>query len=254
MGREGFVIWGDARACVAQDKDSFLEFYLQHLSKRLLGNRHSSMHAEEEAVSRMRAAFGMQFTRRVSGLVANYRLAADTPPQRTETVDEFRALVLEQGKWPAFSMFADAQLPGPMLAMLTFAFRNVPQENWARSAAEQGYLLLAIFVIAFVYFLDKWMRWGSTIYAVTDERIITQRGILSKEYDDVELPMIASVDVSQPFSKRMLGYGTIRFSISGSAGRKDTVTWEWVPDPLGVRRKVQEVMDIRVKPKNDRGA
>jgi hypothetical protein len=41
--------------------------------------------------------------------------------------------------------------------------------------------------------------------------------------------------------------------MSGSAGRKDTVTWEWVPDPLGVRRKVQEVMDIRVKPKNDRG-
>ncbi len=115
-----------------------------------------------------------------------------------------------------------------------------------------GYLLLVVFVIAFVYFLDKWLRWGSTVYAVTDERIITQKGILSKDYDDVELPMIASVDVHQPFSKRMLGYGTIRFSMSGSVGRKDDVVWEWVPDPLGVRRRVQEVMDIRVKPKKDR--
>jgi uncharacterized membrane protein YdbT with pleckstrin-like domain len=115
-----------------------------------------------------------------------------------------------------------------------------------------GYLLLMVFVLALVYFLVKWMRWGSTVYAVTDERIITQKGILSKDYDDIELPMISSVDVHQPFSKRMLGYGTIRFSMSGSAGKKDTVVWEWVPDPLGVRRKVQEVMDIRVKPKNDR--
>ena len=115
-----------------------------------------------------------------------------------------------------------------------------------------GYILLVVFVIAFVYFLDKWLRWGSTVYAITDERIITQKGILNKDYDDVELPMISSVDVHQPLSKRMLGYGTIRFSMSGSIGRKDDVVWEWVPDPLSVRRKVQEVMDIRVKPKRDR--
>lgn len=44
-------------------------------------------------------------------------------------------------------------LPGPMLAMLTFAFRNVPQETWARSAAEQGYLLLAVCIIFTLYSL-----------------------------------------------------------------------------------------------------
>ena len=44
-------------------------------------------------------------------------------------------------------------LPGPMLAMLTFAFRNVPQETWARSAAEQGYLLLAVSIVFTLYSL-----------------------------------------------------------------------------------------------------
>jgi hypothetical protein len=34
-----------------------------------------------------------------------------------------------------------------------------------------------------------------------------------------------------------------------SSGRKGDVVWEAVPDPFRVRRKIQEVMDVRVKPK-----
>jgi hypothetical protein len=44
-------------------------------------------------------------------------------------------------------------LPGPLLAMMTFAFRNVPQETWAHSAAEQGYLLLAVSIVFTLYSL-----------------------------------------------------------------------------------------------------
>lgn len=44
-------------------------------------------------------------------------------------------------------------LPGPMLAMLTFAFRSVPQETWATSAADQGYLVLAVSIIFTLYSL-----------------------------------------------------------------------------------------------------
>jgi hypothetical protein len=42
-------------------------------------------------------------------------------------------------------------LPGPMLGILTMAFRNIPAETWARAAAEQGYLLLGASTIFTLY-------------------------------------------------------------------------------------------------------
>ena len=106
----------------------------------------------------------------------------------------------------------------------------------------------AVFFPALIYFFYKWLRWSSTVYAVTDERIILQRGILNKVYDDIALTLVTNVDLVQTFGKRVLGYGTLVFSTQGTTNRKNSLVWEWVPDPIDVRRKLQEVMDVRVKP------
>ena len=42
-------------------------------------------------------------------------------------------------------------LPGPMLGILTVAFRGIPSETWATTAAEQGYLLLGASTIFTLY-------------------------------------------------------------------------------------------------------
>ena len=44
-------------------------------------------------------------------------------------------------------------LPGPMLGILTLAFRNVPTETWAAEAADQGYLLLGVSIVFTLYSL-----------------------------------------------------------------------------------------------------
>ena len=145
-----------------------------------------------------------------------------------------------------------------LAALVMFAWKWIPDAPSIPYLTEQlegdygqyiEWVLIGVFVLALLYFATKWLRWGSTVYAITDERIITQKGILNKVYDDVPLNQITNVDVSQSIGKRMVGYGTIVFSTTGSAGRKDAVRWEWVPHPVTVRRKLQEVMDIRVKPK-----
>lgn len=111
------------------------------------------------------------------------------------------------------------------------------------------YVALGIFVLCLLYFFVKWFRWGSTVYAITDERIITQRGILNKTYEDIPLGMVTNMNVSQSIGKRMVGYGTIHFATQSTQGRQGMIAWEAVPHPLTVRRKIQEVMDVRVKSK-----
>ncbi|OGS56152.1 MAG: hypothetical protein A3K60_03890 [Euryarchaeota archaeon RBG_19FT_COMBO_56_21] len=112
------------------------------------------------------------------------------------------------------------------------------------------YVFGALFVICDIFFMYRWMKWGSTVYAATDERIITQKGIFNKTYEDIPVTMITNIDLAQSLGKRALGYGTIVFSTQGmSGGRKADIVWEAVPNPFDVRRKIQEVMDVRVKPK-----
>jgi uncharacterized membrane protein YdbT with pleckstrin-like domain len=104
-------------------------------------------------------------------------------------------------------------------------------------------------VVAFMFFVARWLRWSSTVYAATDERVIKQKGILNKTYVDIPVTMIANIDMAQSLGKRYMGYGTLVFSTQGLGGRKADMVWEAVPNPMAVRRKLQEVMDIRVKPK-----
>lgn len=135
-------------------------------------------------------------------------------------------------------------IPGaPDLPYLSDAFANESYGDIAHWA------FAGIAVLALLYFFARWLRWSSTVYAATDERIIKQKGILNKVYEDIPVTMITNIDVAQSLGKRALGYGTIIFSTQGLGGKKADMVWEAVPDPLAVRRKLQEVMDVRVKPK-----
>jgi len=120
-------------------------------------------------------------------------------------------------------------------------------------AEENGEIIRWVFAavafIAFLFFVAKWLSWGSTVYVATDERIIKQKGILNKTYVDIPVTMIANIDMAQSLGKRYMGYGTLIFSTQGLGGRKADMVWDGVPGPMTVRRKLQEVMDIRVKPK-----
>jgi uncharacterized membrane protein YdbT with pleckstrin-like domain len=105
------------------------------------------------------------------------------------------------------------------------------------------YAFGVVFLLAFVYFAVRRLRWGSTVYAVTDERIIKQKGILNKTYEDIPLDMITNIDMSQSLGKRAFGYGTIVFSVQGLGGRKADMSWPAVPNPMTVQRKIREAMD-----------
>jgi len=145
-----------------------------------------------------------------------------------------------------------------IIALVIFLWEwipDVPDLPYLSSAigGENGDLIqwafAAVAAIAFVFFIARYLRWSSTVYAATDERVIKQKGILNKTYEDIPVTMITNIDMAQSLGKRYLGYGTLVFSTQGLGGRKADMVWNAVPNPMMVRRKLQEVMDVRVKPK-----
>ena len=105
------------------------------------------------------------------------------------------------------------------------------------------YVFVFIAILFFLNFIMRYLRWISTLYVMTNTRVITKRGILGRTYEDMPLGMITNIDVRQSAMQRFLGYGTLTFS--SQSGNRDDVIWKWVPDPIRARRKVQEAMDKR---------
>ena len=179
-------------------------------------------------------------------------------PRKMLSSDEQIVLETRPSAWLHMKAGGFAIVLG-LVSLVIFAWKwvpdapDIPYLSTAMANASYGqyiqWAFAALFVLALIYFTAKWLKWSSTVYAATDERIIKQKGILNKTYEDIPLTMITNIDMAQSLGKRALGYGTLVFSTQGLGGKKADMTWEAVPEPMTVRRKLQEVMDIRVKPK-----
>ena len=97
---------------------------------------------------------------------------------------------------------------------------------------------------AFLVFLGllrlavRYVRWIRTVYAVTSRRVIVQRGILGKDFDEIPVTQVRGVDVHQSFGQRILGYGTIRVSSEGgtAVGNED---WKGIPRPFRFQKLIE---------------
>ncbi len=77
------------------------------------------------------------------------------------------------------------------------------------TAATFGVLFLATFFYAW------FIRW-ITEFAVTNRRVISKRGFVWRETEEMNMDKVETVDVSQTILGRILGYGTMR--ITGTGG------------------------------------
>jgi uncharacterized membrane protein YdbT with pleckstrin-like domain len=155
-------------------------------------------------------------------------------------------------------------LPGPVLALLVALFFDyialtvrfsalppVPGFTWAFGSfpsfgayGPANYLsvLFIFFTILAVLWLGyRYARWISTVYAVTSSRVIVQRGILSRDFDQIPVLQVRGVDVHQTIFDRIFGFGTV--VISSEGGNRDTrlgnEAWKGIPHPFEFQRLIE---------------
>jgi uncharacterized membrane protein YdbT with pleckstrin-like domain len=93
-------------------------------------------------------------------------------------------------------------------------------------------LLTVIFPI-----MAHFYRW-TTEYGVTNKKVMFKTGWIRRKTDELYTKKIEGVDVIQGITGRMFGYGDLVFSGTGS----QTVVFKWVPNPLEVKKAVQETI------------
>jgi Bacterial PH domain len=71
-----------------------------------------------------------------------------------------------------------------------------------------GGLMLAIVTLGLAA-LVMWIQRGGTHYRITSQRIVIERGVFSKEMQQVDLYRVVDYVVKRSFGERILGTGTI---------------------------------------------
>ncbi len=103
------------------------------------------------------------------------------------------------------------------------------------------YLILGVAaLLVLVFVLVPFLRWRTTHFVVTTERVVMRSGILSRSGRDVPLVRINDVSFSHTFFERLLGCGTL---VVESAGERGQVTLTDIPKVERVQRTVYDLVD-----------
>ena len=93
----------------------------------------------------------------------------------------------------------------------------------------------ALLPVAFALLIVVVVGWQllvalSTRYTLTDRRLLTRRGIVSRAMSQAELHRIQDVHVRQNFAGRVLNYGHVYVETAGTSG---VIALKYVNDPAG---------------------
>jgi membrane protein YdbS with pleckstrin-like domain len=108
-----------------------------------------------------------------------------------------------------------------------------------------AYLLL--FIVTLLWILVRYLRWIRTVYAVTSRRVIVQKGIFGRDFDEIPVTQVRGVDVHQSVVQRMLGYGSVRVSSEGGS-RVGNEDWEGIPKPFRFQKLIEDATQNRDTP------
>lgn len=116
--------------------------------------------------------------------------------------------------------------------------------------------LIVWFLFGLLPIILACIAWRYTAYALTNKRALLRHGVLSRHIVDSPHSSIVNVVLHQTFLERIFRCGTVIFSTAaagaGMVSRRKllglgVVMWWALPEPVEVRRRVQEIIDESTK-------
>ena len=106
-------------------------------------------------------------------------------------------------------------------------------------------VLVGLLVLAALgYFVQRYIRWTSENFVVTNERVIYRSGVVAKSGVEIPLDRINTVFFNQSLFERMLGAGDLGVESAGEGGQQ---TFEAVRKPNLVQQEIYRAMEANEK-------
>ena len=98
-------------------------------------------------------------------------------------------------------------------------------------------LFLGVFIIGIIKFIKMMINKWTTERVLTDLRYIQKTGWIKRDTEEIRISKIEEVDLKQSILGRILGYGSINISGTGSG----KITLELIDDPLVFQKNLNNL-------------
>ncbi len=109
---------------------------------------------------------------------------------------------------------------------------------------------IAVLVLALIVFALRYAAWTTTNFVLTSDRLLTRRGVLSKQGVEIPLERINTVFFRQSLFERLVGAGDLTIE---SAGEMGSESFTDIRKPALVQREIYVQMEANENRKFDRG-
>jgi uncharacterized membrane protein YdbT with pleckstrin-like domain len=120
----------------------------------------------------------------------------------------------------------------------SFIAAHTPDLDMGTRVTKIGWWVTALaLVLEIVGFLVAMMRLQSTLYTITNQRLMIEQGMLSKRVNEIDLRYVDDTQFFQRFSERLLGIGDVTLLSSDKAF--PTTVLRGIQDPRAVREMIR---------------
>ena len=113
-----------------------------------------------------------------------------------------------------------------------------------------GYASLGLIVAAACWLVARSLRWVTTNFAITTQRVINRSGVLSKHGIEIPLDRVNTVMSSQGPLERLVGAGDLVIESGGEFGVQ---RFEDIRNPDRVKQMLHGLVNDRQQPPDTRG-
>jgi uncharacterized membrane protein YdbT with pleckstrin-like domain len=94
-----------------------------------------------------------------------------------------------------------------------------------------------LLAVQLVMFLVAWLRLRSTMYTITNQRVLIEQGVFTKSVDEIDLRYVDDSQFVQTFVDRVLGIGNVTLISSDKTSPRYML--RSIKDPRGVREIIR---------------
>jgi uncharacterized membrane protein YdbT with pleckstrin-like domain len=122
----------------------------------------------------------------------------------------------------------------PIILLIVAAVIDITVTN-SGIANFQLFVGLAAVAIAGLWLIVVWIRWQSTSYTLTDQRIKIETGVFGRQSKMIPIDRVQDCTTKQSLVGRMLGYGRVEVDAAGAQGAE---VLDHLPNPGVFRDQV----------------
>ena len=156
------------------------------------------------------------------------------PPYPEKLINEGETVVLDlKPHWWFF--WKHIAVGGGLLVFLIVWVGPLHSKDWGKIPLAIAIVVYAVFVVI------KYLTWTYTHFVLTDRRVISRSGIISKRGTEVPLDRVNNIDFSQKIWERVIGAGDLSIESAGKDGQSQ---FQNVRHPDMVQQEIYRQMEV----------